>query len=208
MFEASGDDQMPRPSSASDAWSSRLSPAALRRLLGRAGLLGSLALFLAWFVLLRPIALGGPAAYTIVTGASMEPGMHAGDLVVSLRGDAYQAGDAVVYRIPAGEDYAGRLVIHRIVGGDAASGFVLQGDNAAHRDPWRVGPDDVVGHVAAHLPAFGRVVIFVRNPFVVGSLAAGFVFVLIVWPRDPRRGEGDRPSRRTVPGNRPGTLPA
>ena len=68
--------------------------------------------------------------------------------------------------------------------------------------------DRLVGRVVAHLPFFGRVLIFLRNPFVVGSLAAGFVFVLVAWPRDARRGETDDPSRRPLPDNRPGTLPA
>jgi signal peptidase len=198
---------MERASSANQPWSSRLRPASLRRSLGRASLLGSLALFLLWFAFLRPVVLGGPAGYTIVTGASMEPGMHAGDLVVSFQGPEYHVGESVVYRIPAGEDYAGRLVIHRIIGGDAATGFVLQGDNAAHRDPWLVGASDIVGRVDALLPAGGRFLIFLRNPFVAGSIAFGIVFVLVVWPSGTRRRDEPAALPDAVPGNRAGAQP-
>jgi signal peptidase len=201
-------DQMERDSSASQPWSSRLRPASLRRFLGRASLLGSLALFLLWFAFLRPVVLGGPAGYTIVTGASMEPGMHAGDLVVSFQSPAYHVGEAVVYRIPPGEEYEGRLVIHRIIEGNAETGFVLQGDNAAHRDPWRVGVGDIVGRVDALIPVGGRVLIFLRNPFVAGSLAFGIVFVLVAWPRTARRPDEHRSSRGPLPGSRPGAQPA
>jgi signal peptidase len=197
---------MRRSSPASLSWSPRLRRIGIRRFLGRASLLGSLALFLLWAVFLRPVVLGGPAGYTIVTGSSMEPGMHAGDLVVSMRQDAYAVGDAIVYRIPAGEDYAGRLIVHRIIGGDGASGFVVQGDNAAHRDPWTVSSGDVIGRVAAMIPLGGRVLIFLRNPFVAGSLAAGFAFVLVVWPSgEQARDAGAR--RRPEPGKEPGQQP-
>ncbi len=162
----------------------------LRRVIGRASQFGSLALFAVWLLLLRPVALGGTAGYVIVTGASMEPGLHAGDLVISLVAQDYAVGDAVVYRIPVGESYAGRLVVHRILGGDQSSGFVLQGDNAAHVDPWGVASGDIVGRVVAAVPAGGRLLMLLRNPFVAGSLAAGFAFVLVAVPSSPRRRPG------------------
>ena len=57
---------------------SRRSAAAL------AGLPLTTALFLAWFLLLRPVTLGGPVGYVIVAGVSMEPAFHTGDLAVLL----------------------------------------------------------------------------------------------------------------------------
>jgi signal peptidase I len=133
-------------------------------------------------ILLRPSVFGGAAEYVIVTGASMEPALGAGDLVVSLSGPPYVAGDVVVYRIPSGEDYAGRLIVHRIVDGGAGTAFVAQGDNAAHQDPWPVAETDIAGRVVGMIPAGGRLLIFLRNPLVLASLAAGFVFVFLVWP--------------------------
>jgi hypothetical protein len=49
-----------------------------------AGLPLTTALFLAWFLLLRPVTLGGPVGYVIVAGVSMEPAFHTGDLAVLL----------------------------------------------------------------------------------------------------------------------------
>jgi signal peptidase len=146
--------------------------------------IGSLALFVAWFVLLRPSVLGGPAQYVIVTGGSMEPGMHGGDMVVSLAGPSYQVGDVVVYRIPSSEPppLGGRQVVHRIIGGDAANGFLVQGDNAPRPDFWTVGLGDIAGRVVFMIPAAGRALIFLRSPLLVASLAAGFAFVFMVWP--------------------------
>ena len=166
-------------------------PPSARRIIGRASLLGSLALFFAWLVFLRPGVLGGPAEYVMVTGASMEPTLHGGDLVLSLAGPPYHAGDVVVYRIPAGRDYAGRLVVHRIADGSEQTGFQTKGDNARHSDPWTVAPTDIAGRVALTIPAGGRLLIFLRNPLVLASLAGGFAFVLVVWPSARLRPESD-----------------
>jgi signal peptidase len=168
--------------------------------------IGSLALFVAWFVLLRPGVLGGPAQYVIVTGDSMDPGLHGGDLIVSLTRPTYHVGDVVVYRVPSTEPapFAGRKVVHRIVGGDAAGGFILQGDNAPHRDLWKVGTGDIAGRVAFWIPAAGRLLIFLRNPLLVASIAAGFAFVFMVWsPSRPKPGS-PVPGGSVSPDDHPG----
>jgi signal peptidase I len=146
--------------------------------------IGSLALFVAWFVLLRPSVLGGPAQYVVVTGGSMEPGMQGGDLVVSVTSPAYKVGDVVVYRIPSEQlpPLGGRQVVHRIVGGDPTSGYQLQGDNAPRPDFWTVALGDIAGRVVFMIPAAGRALLFLRSPLLVASLAAGFAFVFMVWP--------------------------
>jgi signal peptidase I len=153
-------------------------------------------------IFLRPSVLGGAAEYVIVTGASMEPALGAGDLVVSLSGPPYVAGDVVVYRIPSDEDYAGRLIVHRIVDGSAGTAFVAQGDNAAHRDPWPVAESNIAGRVVAMIPAGGRLLILLRNPLVLASLTAGFVFVFLVWP-SPRPKPASGPDG-TIGGGHPG----
>jgi signal peptidase len=130
------------------------------------------ALIAGWFVWLRPVVLGGPASYVLVGGQSMEPTIHAGSLVVAFRADEYRVGDVVVYRVPAGDPASGRLVIHRIVGGSAAAGFTLQGDNAPATDIWHPGPSDVLGTATVVVPAVADLIVFVRSPVVIASLAA------------------------------------
>ena len=85
------------------------------------------ALFLGWFFLFRPTELAGPASYIVVSGHSMEPTFYTGDLLVLREQDDYQVGDVVAYYANGGR------IIHRIVGGNAKDGFVMQGDNNSYR---------------------------------------------------------------------------
>ncbi len=136
-------------------------------------------LAVAWTVLLRPQALGGPAAYVIVSGKSMEPTLKNGDLVVALERSSYRAGDVVAYRIPEGERGAGALVIHRITGGSARAGYVLQGDNRSGKDLWRPQPRDIAGDMRVRLPRVGLFLTFVRTPLGMAVFAGVAAFFLI-----------------------------
>ena len=156
-----------------------------RRQVLRAAL--GLAITAAWLVFLRPQHLGGPAAYVIVVGDSMLPGLHSGDLVVAMGQEAYGVGDVIVYAIPAGEPGAGSQVIHRIIGGDPEAGFVTQGDNRDTADPWRPRPNDVVGKLALSLPTMGRALAFARSPLGLGGLIGFGVFAFILFEGAPRR---------------------
>ena len=155
------------------------------RQLVRAGL--CLAITAAWFVFLRPQHLGGPAAYVIVAGDSMLPGLESGDLVVAMGREACGIGDVIVYAIPAGEPSAGSQVIHRIIGGDPAAGFVTQGDNRDTADPWRPKPNDVVGKLAISLPTVGRAFAFARSPLGLGGLTGFGVFAFLLLAGGPRQ---------------------
>lgn len=142
----------------------------------------------AWFLLLRPASLGGPASYVIVAGRSMEPGLRLHDLAIVRKQDAYHAGDVIAFRVPEGE------VIHRIVGGDAESGFVTKGDNNAEPDLWRPRPADIKGALWVRVPAGGRALEFVAQPvnaaILAGSVAAFWFLV----------GEEGKPGRRSAGG--------
>lgn len=141
----------------------------MKRVLLRASLIALLA---GWFIWLRPVVLGGPASYVLVGGQSMEPTIHSGSLVVAFRADGYRAGDVVVYRVPDGDPAAGHLVIHRIVGGSGAEGFVLQGDNAPATDLWRPTGADVLGAATVVFPAIADLIVILRSPIVSASLAS------------------------------------
>jgi signal peptidase len=144
--------------------------------------------FLFWAQYLRPQTLGGNAGYVLVSGKSMEPHYHTGDLVLVLRQPSYHVGDIVAYRVPQGDAMAGAQVIHRIIGGDGAHGFVVQGDNRTAPDVWRPKTSDVVGAKVLRVPNAVVLLQYLRSPFLLALLAATFAFVHVI-ARDSKSDE-------------------
>lgn len=122
--------------------------------------------------MLRPHSLGGPVTYVMVSGQSMEPTFHGGDLAVVRAKQTYTSGDIVAFRVPKGEPGEGAIVIHRIVGGSADGGFLVQGDNKRLPDPWRPKGEDIIGEMWFHVPGAGRVLAFLRAPLPLATIAA------------------------------------
>ncbi len=142
-----------------------------------AGIAIAILVCLFWVQFLRPQSLGGNAAYVLVSGQSMEPRYHTGDLVLVEKHHSYHAGQLIAYRVPKGDPMAGAQVIHRIIGGDAKHGFIVRGDNRTAPDVWRPKPQDIVGAKALRLPGAIVVLQFLRAPIFLALLAATFVFV-------------------------------
>lgn len=134
--------------------------------------------------LLWPSSLGGDVDYVLVSGTSMEPGLHTGDLVVVRQTADHQVGDTVAFRIPEGEVGAGSVVIHRITGGDR-DGWRTQGDNRDLADPWSPTDADVVGERWMMVPGLGAAFARLRDPLPLGILAATITFALLALP--PKR---------------------
>lgn len=113
----------------------------VRRVIG-AGFFVLLAVltFWAW-----PTRYGGSSTVVVVSGNSMEPTLSSDDMVFARAADSYAVGDVVVYPVSTGGVGDGRLVIHRIIGGNGVDGFVTRGDNRASDDPWNPTADDVLG---------------------------------------------------------------
>lgn len=154
----------------------------------------------AWF--LWPTSLGGCTTVTVVSGSSMEPSYHGGDLVVSRCGPV-SVGDVVVYE-PPGVD--GARVIHRVVGGDGATGWVAQGDNNDFLDPWQPTDADVLGSPVLHLPGVGRLAGILLSPLTWVSVLV-LALALAIWPArpdpaEPQHGvtEADPDDERTATG--------
>lgn len=143
-----------------------------------------------WFFTLRPGSLGGPATYVMVRGISMEPTYHDGDLVVIRRASSYRVGDIVAYRVPAGDVGGGLTVIHRVVGGSAASAYTTQGDNNPEPDPWVPTIGQIEGTTWLVLPRAGAIMLFLRAPVPLASLAAAIAVGIVVY----RQG-GAKPDR-------------
>src|SRR6266850_3122564 len=137
-----------------------------------------------WAQYLRPQSFGGRAAYVLVSGKSMLPRYHTGDLVLVEKQSSYHVGQLIAYRVPKGDPMAGAQVIHRIIGGSAQKGFVVQGDNRTAPDVWRPKPRDIVGAKALRIPNAVLILQFLRSPLVLALLAACFVFVRVLLPGD------------------------
>ena len=141
---------------------------------------------IAW-MFLWPLGLGGNASYVVVSGPSMEPAYHTGDLVIARKKPAYEVGDIVVYRTEYGD------VIHRIIDGDGEDGYVLQGDNNDTIDQWKPTDADVLGGAWLHAPAVGKHVLIAKAVILTPPmpyLLAGFVFLVIVLGDDKKRPDG------------------
>ena len=135
---------------------------------------------LGWFIFLRPQFLGGPASYIRISGTSMEPLYHSNDLVVVTEQDAYEVGDVLAFRIPEGEEGEGVVVIHRVIGGDAASGYVMQGDNRETEDQWRPTPEEVVGKAIFKIPGARIILPILFSPLGLALIAGlGSMWILL-----------------------------
>lgn len=153
------------------------------------------AMVIVWAFTLRPQALGGPAVFVAVRGSSMLPTYQHGDLVVVESAAHYRVGEVVAYRVPAGQIGAGKVVIHRIIGGDATGGFTLQGDHNSAPDPWSPKQGDMVGVATFRLPNAGLILALVQQPAVLAGLAAALV-VTVILAQPSERGPGKRLARR------------
>src|SRR3954451_19374906 len=157
-----------------------------RRLNQAASLVLLVAVVVGWAFTLRPQSLGGPAGYVLVSGHSMLPRYHTGDLVLVERQSSYHVGQLIAYHVPKGDPMAGAQVIHRIIGGGPQHCVVVQGDNRTAPDTWRPKPTDIVGAKALRMPGAVVAIQFLRSPLLLGILAASFVFVYLLIGREPK----------------------
>ena len=161
------------------------------------GIVLVLVVCLFWAHYLRPESLGGNAGYVLVSGQSMEPRYHTGDLVLVEKHASYHPGQVIAYRVPKGDAMAGAQVIHRIIGGDARHGFIVRGDNRTAPDVWRPRPRDIVGAKTLRIPNAIVVLQYLRAPIFLAILAAAFVFVYVLAAGsktpEPRMVEQDEP---------------
>ena len=166
--------------------------AGVRRAFVRATCVALAAAALAFVWLAWPQTLGGRVAYVRVDGWSMNPTLHNGDLVVVRRQQSYRVGQAVAYRIPAGEFGAGALVVHRLIGGDGVHGYVTRGDNRTINDPWHPRTSDVIGLIRFDLPGAGTSFAAASRPIWLGAIVALTTVLVMVLPRSRRKPQGRR----------------
>src|SRR3954471_13429143 len=146
----------------------------------------------AW-VVFAPTRFGGQAAYVIVSGISMEPTFHRGDLAILRVADEYAVGDVVTYRHPTIGP-----VIHRIIKRDGDH-FIFKGDNNSWIDEYHPTQTELIGKLWIHLPTVGALVEQVRIPRNMAALVAVMgVMVMTTGTRSVGRRPRRQSFRRTA----------
>ena len=135
-----------------------------------------------WFTF-APVQFGGQSSYIMIAGASMEPSLHYGDLVVAHEEQIYEVGDVVTYRHPIIGP-----VIHRIIDrtGDT---YQFKGDNNDWVDSYEPKSSDLIGKSWIHIPGAANIMVKLRSSAGVAllSLAIGFM-VLLTFSRNSLAG--------------------
>jgi signal peptidase I len=150
---------------------------------------------LLWFCL--PQSLGGRAGWVLVSGTSMLPRLHTGDLVLVERQTSYHVGEVVAYRVPKGQVGAGYVVIHRIIGGNCRTGWRMKGDNRTAPDRWSPTDRNVIGAKLLRIPDAWFVLRLFHMPVLLGLLAGCGAFFLIAFAGGPEdAGEADESGGR------------
>ena len=145
--------------------------------LAKLAALGALIATCLWFGL--PQNLGGRADWVMVSGTSMLPRFHTGDLVLVEHRSSYHVGEVVAYRVPKGQVGAGHVVIHRIIRGNGQTGWTLQGDNRTAPDLWYPTNHDVIGAKQLRIPHAWFVLRIFHMPIMLALFAAFGVFFWI-----------------------------
>lgn len=128
----------------------------------------------------------------------MHPTMDEGDLAVLREQSSYEEGDIVAFRVPAGEQGEGAVIIHRIVGGDAESGFILQGDNKDSADRWHPRSKDIVGSTWFKVGGAGEWVRKLYEPLGRGAI----VGIMALFLMNGHNIQGDEKTKRRRGGHR------
>ncbi|HEY5695109.1 MAG TPA: signal peptidase I [Gaiellaceae bacterium] len=160
--------------------------------LAKLAALGAFVAACLWFAL--PQGLGGRAGWVLVSGTSMLPRLHTGDLVLVERRSGYHVGEVVAYRVPKGEIGAGHVVIHRIIGGNGATGWRMKGDNRTAPDLWHPTNRDVIGAKQLRIPDAWFVLRLFHMPVLLALFAGVAAFFWIAFSSDGEqdaRGEGE-----------------
>jgi len=107
---------------------------------------------------LAPLQFGGQSSYVIVAGASMEPVLERGDLVIVRDDYEYKSGDIVTYKHPVIGP-----IIHRILD-RAGDRYILKGDNNDWIDSYQPSDVELIGKLWLHIPNAGDILSQLREP--------------------------------------------
>ena len=103
-------------------------------------------------IYLWPSALGGETEFLLVQGNSMLPTIEPGSFIITKEKPSYAVDDIVSYSTSKKSAFQGRTIVHRIIE-NTDEGFIIKGE------------------VVLFTPLLGYVLVFLRNPLVMGVLA-------------------------------------
>lgn len=140
--------------------------------------------FVAFLLSFSLLNISGVIKSQIVLTASMSPTINPGDMVISTSPERIspEVGDVVVY---SGKRFDGTKVAsfaHRIIAGDATSGFTVKGDNNPEPDTQKPVLSEIEGVVLLTIPFVGQLL----NPqiFVLLLLCAFGLWLIVDAFRD------------------------
>jgi len=142
------------------------------------------------------LAIRGVMPFMPVFGTSMEPELHAGNLILikQMEPEEVEAGDIIVYSVPAAiQDFYNYppIVAHRVIEvRDTQYGVAwrTKGDNAGE-DPFTVRAQDLRGTVSSQIPFLGFPFLYLQSRqglmFIITALS---LFALYLYASDISRG--------------------
>ena len=104
------------------------------------------------------LSFAGIAKARIVLTESMAPTINPGDIVLSLNPERLppKVGDVVTYTARRFDGSEVASFTHRVISGDAKTGFVMKGDNKPAPDTQRPSLADITGVVFYTIPFIGK----------------------------------------------------
>lgn len=135
----------------------------------------------AFWLTLGPRSLGGPASYIVVSGTSMQPKYHTGDLVVVRQQPTYHIGEIVAVSVD------GSHVIHRLYAGNSRSGWMTKGINRTTPDTWVIPNKSIVGAAWLLWPGGARWIMWLGTTTGRAALAGLLALIVALGPSRRRR---------------------
>jgi signal peptidase I len=122
-----------------------------------------------------PTQFGGPTSFLTISGTSMEPNFHLGDLVIVHKESDYAIGDIIAYRNLDLDN----IVFHRIIGHENDR-FIMKGDNNSWVDSYHPLQEDVIGKLWIYVPSAGIWVQTIRQPMNMGLMAGALAGLIAI----------------------------
>ena len=154
--------------------------------------------------------LNTSSPFLVVQGTSMEPTLHAGDLLLSksIAPTDIKVGDVITFDVPSDAQQRLRMppkATHRVIGIEGQDGqmvFVTQGDNS-DVDPFKVLSSMVHGVVAKNMGPLGWPILLITNKTILLFLGIPILtFVLIVmamlWMSPSEKSQAPAPKRTSA----------
>ncbi len=122
---------------------------------------------------------------TMISGHSMEPTYHNGDIVLTAKQSEYKVGDIIVYH-PKSLPCDKCNIVHRVIAGDNTAGYSTEGDNNSFKDEWKPTVDEIIGKAIIHIP-LGTAGIILINPSLWLFIVSVIIFIMTtLWFIDMR----------------------